>query len=184
MSSRIRIYASHPQFGECVGPAVKYNILSHVFSRDKIAFTGKNSSLQVKHLGELNGWTVKLFRVPRGVKLAKTEWGRFLAGKGLFPYKERIGKRNQNVRPDNLEPQRGELAQGNPFLAVQNQPVGLYQFGNQFQNAAANVAFQPQNLVANQVNGMQAFINPPPLNANPHRLQPGQMVPINAPGMV
>jgi len=91
MSSRIRIFAKHPQYGEFVGPDAKHRIYLANLRPDAFVFKEKNVAKRVKRIGEMNGWTVKLFRVPKGVKLAKTEWGRFLASKGLFPYRERKG---------------------------------------------------------------------------------------------
>jgi hypothetical protein len=92
MSSRIRIFATHPQYGVFTGPAAKHKIADSAgmfWQADH--HRDKTINHRAKRIGEQLGWTVKLFRVPKGVKLAKTEWGRFLASKGLFPYRERKG---------------------------------------------------------------------------------------------
>jgi len=129
MSSRIRIFATHPQYGVFTGPAAKHKIADSAgmfWQADH--HRDKTINHRAKRIGEQLGWTVKLFRVPKGVKLAKTEWGRFLASKGLFPYRERRGHNKVPVQVVAVHPNWAQ-----PGVIWQN--VGGIQYQVPYQNA-------------------------------------------------
>jgi len=146
MSSRIRIFATHPQFGVFSGPQAKHQI---AFSAGMFwqadHHKDKSTNHRAKRIGEQLGWTVKLFRVPKGVKLAKTEWGRFLAQRGLFPYKERKGNKSpagQRGRLPSPEERFPEVHVGPPpiqagddFWQNVGDQVGGIEYQIAFQNA-------------------------------------------------
>jgi hypothetical protein len=183
MSSRIRIFATHPQYGVFVGPTAKHQIAASAgmfWQADH--HRDKSISHRTKRIGEQLGWTVKLFRVPKGVKLAKTEWGRFLAQQGLFPYKEREGQLKAHPEV------RGRLAVGEPPPEVLYNPNPPREGANQVFFVPAGNANYAQNINWVLYHADPPWIvpeglvqAPPPQNVRPHELrepEPGWWEPV------
>lgn len=123
MSTRIRIWAFHPDYGRFAGrDAVTQlcNIETVVERAGKMPRGPFKTKLhRLKAIGELMDWKVRLFRVPRKVDLSRTKWGAFLAAQGMFPRKLRGGKAPQQELAIQPPPQgAGIMAVGNPAQAV------------------------------------------------------------------
>jgi hypothetical protein len=79
VSSRVRWVATHPSLGVFQGVRARYEFKKSPFSSQ---------------------WTIRKFRVPRGVPLIKTEFGKYLNELGVFPPKKRVIKKYVESRKE------------------------------------------------------------------------------------